>query len=314
MPATAMTPTFTQDPLGTHSAYIKELSRKYSVLSNLVLEEPPPHLVSSPEAGEERSQWLREQVQEAWVKADGNPADGKWGFVTQLLRMGVTSGRNGRWIGARTDIKSPEKPETGSGWLNASSEAEWNEWERKFNQDQLLKDKVENWKRTLELHRDEAEGAKQVPTTVVAESSISHGVDTGNRQAKELGSCNPNDASNSTTKPSIAITLDPLKNAALFGFGVVKRSSQVNVLKEKATSSGKQKDSGPSQSSLSGISSNQHPSNNPSLKRRQGSPVASHPEPVRIPFIFPLFSNILTRTIVTPSSLFLWLPATHVHS
>ena len=287
-----MPPTFTQDPLGKHSAYIKELSRRYSVLSKLVLEERSPHLRSSPEADEARTQWLREQVQEAWVKADGNPADGKWGFVTQLLRMGVTSGRNGRWIGARTDIKSPDKPETGSGWLNASSESEWNEWERKFNQEQLLKDKVENWKRTLELHRDEAESARQAPTAVVAESSTSHGVDMGNRQAKEkeLASRKPNDVS---AKPATAVTLDPLRNAALFGFGVVKRSSQISVLKEKATSSGKQKDAGPSQSSLSGTSSNQHLPNNPSLglKQGQGSLVASHPEPVRI-HVFSHYSTV----------------------
>ncbi len=128
----------------------------------------------------------------------------------------------------------------------------------------------------------ESGSSKLVPTTaIVAESSTSHGVNPGNRQAKDSGSRKPNDVSGSTIKPA-TVASDPLKNAALFGFGVVKRSSQVNVLNEKAAASGKQKDSGLSQP-LSGTSSDQRLPNNssPGMQKNQGSQVASNSEPVR---------------------------------
>ena len=80
--------------------------------------------------------------------ADGNPADGKWALLRQLLRTGVTSGKAGRWAGTRTDLQAPDAPD--GGWINASTEAEWAEWEREVG----LKDKVQNWKMRLETHEE----------------------------------------------------------------------------------------------------------------------------------------------------------------
>ena len=91
---------------------------------------------------------LRARVKEVWAKAEGNPADGKWMALTHLLRIGVTSGKAGRWAGTRTDLKSPAAPD--GGWINAATEAEWAEWEKKVN----VKDKVENWKMRLETQEE----------------------------------------------------------------------------------------------------------------------------------------------------------------
>ena len=87
-------------------------------------------------------------MQEAWAKTEGNPADGKWMALTHLFRIGVTSGKTGRWAGTRTDLKTPDAPD--GSWINATTEVEWAEWEKRVN----VKDKVENWKMRLETREE----------------------------------------------------------------------------------------------------------------------------------------------------------------
>jgi hypothetical protein len=70
------------------------------------------------------------------------------GWLTHLLRIGVTSGKAGRWAGTRADLKTPDAPD--GGWINAATEVEWAEWEKKVN----VKDKVENWKMRLETQEE----------------------------------------------------------------------------------------------------------------------------------------------------------------
>ena len=98
-------PTFRPDHLGKHSKYVQELSEKYIALSKVVIEEPPSPPRIAVDDQEARVIALRERIQEAWVNADGNPASGKWTAVARLVRMGSISGRHGRWVGARTDIR-----------------------------------------------------------------------------------------------------------------------------------------------------------------------------------------------------------------
>ena len=139
-----ITPNFSSDSSGRHTDYIEQLSRKYATLSKL--KEEHHH-----ETDDDRILALRGRIQETWARAEGNPASGKWVRVTRLLRMGVTSGRGGKWVGARADVKSPEFLENSSGWLNTMSESDWKEWEQKFVQNQNLKNRVETWKKGLEL-------------------------------------------------------------------------------------------------------------------------------------------------------------------
>ena len=137
------------------SAYLNSLSRTHIALAQIVQEEPSSRPGSPTDDADgsypdlptqQRVSALRARVQEAWTMTDGNPADGKWTVLTHLLRIGVTSGKAGRWAGARADLKVPDAPD--GGWINATTEAEWAEWEKSVG----LKDKVQNWKMRLESH------------------------------------------------------------------------------------------------------------------------------------------------------------------
>jgi hypothetical protein len=158
--------------------------------------------------------------------------------------MGVTSGRGGKWVGARADVKPPECPENGSGWLSTMTESDWREWERKFIQDQKLKNMVETWKKGVEVTNPPVESR-----ATKSQDSVSHSA------AKD--SCRPS-KSRLQTEPSEKqsvppTTLDPLKDSAPFGFNVVKRSSQTNVLNGKpdAASTKKKPYDGPELPSVS---------------------------------------------------------------
>ena len=139
------------------SSYLNSLSRTHIALAQIVQEEPSSRSGSPTEDADgsypdsftrERVSALRARVQEAWTKTDGNPADGKWTALTHLLRIGVTSGKAGRWAGTRADLKAPNAPD--GGWINAATEVEWAEWEKRVN----VKDKVENWKMRLETQEE----------------------------------------------------------------------------------------------------------------------------------------------------------------
>ena len=139
------------------SAYLNSLSRTHIALAQIVQEEPSSRPGSPTEDADgsysdlfaqERVSALRARVQKAWTETDGNPADGKWTALAHLLRIGVTCGKAGRWAGTRADLKAPDAPD--SGWINAATEIEWAEWEKRAN----VKDKVENWKMRLETHEE----------------------------------------------------------------------------------------------------------------------------------------------------------------
>lgn len=139
------------------SAYLNSLSRNHIALAQIVQEEPSSRPGSPTEdadgsypdsSTQERVSALRARVQEAWTKTEGNPADGKWTALTHLLRIGVTSGKAGRWAGTRADLKAPDAPD--GGWINAATEIEWAEWEKRVN----VKNKVENWKMRLETQEE----------------------------------------------------------------------------------------------------------------------------------------------------------------
>ena len=252
------TPTFTIGPLGKHAAYVKQLSKKYEALAKVMHDEPasPPRIGFSESDQEHRIYALRERVKEAWVNADGNPADGKWAFLSRLLQMGSTNGRRGRWIGARPDVKTPEQLEGHSlGWLNAKSEGEWKEWERKFNQERRVKEKVESWKRRVdvepgieeEIVDDSVDGDAPRSSEVVRNALVSYTSDDttntkvasdANNRKKALQE-NGRATDKATAAPSKPVVktsssgVDPLKDTAPFGFGVVKRPSQQSVVNGK---------------------------------------------------------------------------------
>lgn len=129
-------------------AYLERMSKRHVALATKVQEVPSSRPVSpcSEEQSTARVQALRQRVQEAFKYANGDPADGKWSAVVQLLRLNVT--RRRRWLDTTTEGKMAE---SSSGWINAETEEEWEEWEAKWAQEDRVKKKVQNWQRDIEV-------------------------------------------------------------------------------------------------------------------------------------------------------------------
>lgn len=224
-------PKFTVDHHGKHATYVGELSRKYAALSQHFREEPPspPRFLNAGQ--EERIRALRQRIQDAWVNADGNPADGKWASVTNLVRMGSISGRNGRWVGTRKDLPLAPEPERGTLWVNPKSEVEWKEWEKKYHEGLKVKDKVENWKKHLETV------SPTVPKDINHKITNATRATTSSKSAKPTSSAIQSHpapmATSLVAKASSTAISDPLQEPNPLGFRVVKRASQTTTANGK---------------------------------------------------------------------------------
>ncbi|KAF9485400.1 hypothetical protein BDN70DRAFT_871451 [Pholiota conissans] len=235
--------------------YLEDLSRKRKILAQIACEEPqtPPRspLLEGNGSHEDHITALREHVQDAWAKSEGNPADGRWFFLSHILRMGVTSGRGGRWIGARTDVQ-PAVELNGDTlrYINADTESEWQDWELRDREERILRDKVESWKRRLETHHTPSSAVMPASEKVsVASSSVIqnepecstiHQRNSYTRTSK----AKDKDAGISRSVPmnphpvikAASSSIDPLKDRSPFGFSVVKRASQNNPVGKSSQS------------------------------------------------------------------------------
>ncbi|KAF9494379.1 hypothetical protein BDN71DRAFT_1507662 [Pleurotus eryngii] len=161
-PSSSSSKPFLSEPRAVMT-YLNTLSRQHVALAQNVKEVPSSRpsspeleLYLGPDAEKETSglseaqlrrvqrvEDLRSRVVDAFRKAKGEPGEGKWTQISQMLRMGCTAGRY-RWIrgcassGRQTREMDPSLvlPET---------EEEWHAMERKFEQKQQLKQKVEIW-------------------------------------------------------------------------------------------------------------------------------------------------------------------------
>ncbi|PPQ96743.1 hypothetical protein CVT26_010228 [Gymnopilus dilepis] len=260
--------------------YLEHLQRKHFALAQIVREEPAsPIRFASPSDDEDadpgtrekriedrqatllaereaRITALRAQVHQALIKAEGNPADGKWAFLGALLRLQSTSGYSpapaptstrpnatatARWVGTRTDKPAP-KPLEGMGWINAQTDVEWREWEKRYTEERRVKEKVESWKRRVEppskgpsLAMEGVEGTGEVADE---EGSVAAGPSQVQRRAAAAAATSVPQgkakvtvtAAGARASTSQVDTSDPLRDAAPFGFGVVKRASQQNAI------------------------------------------------------------------------------------
>ncbi|KAF8061814.1 hypothetical protein FPV67DRAFT_1452682 [Lyophyllum atratum] len=225
-------------PADVAQAYFDSLARKQIALSQLV-EEVPSSRCGSPFQdgdGSEQSRSklrvdaLRIKVQEAFKYANGDPADGKWSLVVQLLQLNTT--RRRRWLGSTT---AGEKAESSSGWINARSQKEWEEWEAKWTQEMLLKRKVQSWQEKVDKHLVVA----SVPIV-----SISQDVDPakGTAEKKLPSQGEVANVKRTATLQSVS------KSSSTLSFPVVKRSSITVIGKPKPSGNPSASDSiaGPS--------------------------------------------------------------------
>ncbi|KAG6816732.1 hypothetical protein H0H87_003429 [Tephrocybe sp. NHM501043] len=135
-------------------AYLDRMSKQHIALATKVQEVPPSP--TTPEAEEQfatRVEALRKRAVEAFKYAHGDPADGKWAALSQLLKLNVARGRT-RWLDISTEGKMAEPS---FGWINASTEEEWQELEEKLEEEtrrvkeegNRVKSKVESWQRKV---------------------------------------------------------------------------------------------------------------------------------------------------------------------
>lgn len=236
---TVYTPVFYKTPQpsasasSTHSTdipatYLDSLSRKHIALAQIVKEIPGED--EDPESNE-RVELLRKRVVEAFELANGDPADGKWALIVKLLRLGTTRGRS-RWLGSSREGQTIA---SSTGWINANTESEWLEWERKWKEEDQLKRKVESWKQKVDSHlpppsvisiSDDSEGTKVEFSLVKGKAKATDSVD---------HAVAPKKASIKATGTLLnASGRDPRDPPAL-GFTVMKRSSQTLAGKPKHT-------------------------------------------------------------------------------
>ncbi|KAG6872689.1 hypothetical protein C0995_007571 [Termitomyces sp. Mi166 len=128
-------------------AYLERMSKQHIALATRVQEAPSsrPASPDSEERSAARVDALRRRVKEAFKYANGDPADGKWSAVVQLLKLDVT--RRRRWLDTTTEGKMAK---SSSGWINAETEEEWEEWEAKWAEEDRVNKKVQSWQRDIE--------------------------------------------------------------------------------------------------------------------------------------------------------------------
>lgn len=199
------------------AAYLAYLNRTRLALDQIVKEVPASRAGSPLSDGgraekeqqrAERVEVLRRRVQQAYVATGGEPADGKWGVLPRLLRLNSTLGGQ-RWL--RTGVHT--KPSIGaSTWILAKTEAEWNEWEKKREQEKTLHSKIESWQATVESDKatDSSDGTK------VGDEPKANGKGKVTTKRQD------------TVKVVVAASgsVHDLKDPSPLGFNVVKRSSQ----------------------------------------------------------------------------------------
>ncbi|KIK93564.1 hypothetical protein PAXRUDRAFT_828839 [Paxillus rubicundulus Ve08.2h10] len=106
----------------------------------------PPSRSNSP-AFDHRVQKLREAVQVIFDVAGGEPANGMWTHLSQVLKMGCVRGRH--WSLSEYD-QGPLEEDTE--WILPDEEEEWIEWERKRQEIRRLKGKMKASQQIPSVH------------------------------------------------------------------------------------------------------------------------------------------------------------------
>jgi hypothetical protein len=168
--------------------------------------EVPASRPSSPRA-DTRVENLMEKVRDAYELARGETADGKWGHLAEMLRLGCTRPRYRRWaVGVARGAR--ERKEGTEGWIRPETEDQFMWWDRTSNQSLGLKEKVENWK--ARIHTAPPPPSDPVFSSVVDEAPRPKAHDVNNLIRKG----NTKDTETNQTHSS--------KRSSSLGFPVVK--------------------------------------------------------------------------------------------
>jgi hypothetical protein len=155
---------------------------------------------------------LTERAKRAYSEANGNPADGRWIFVSDLLRLHCT--RGGRhWIGTNTSVEAPVVPEHLC--MLPKKNNEWKQLDRKRKEEEDVKSRVQRWITTAAFDPLTPE------TTIVPESTVNEQIPF--TQASLSVSQRPIQNKQTILKTAY----DPANPTNKFGFPVVKRSHVV---------------------------------------------------------------------------------------
>lgn len=161
-------------------SYLNTLSRQHVALAQNVKEVPSSRpsspeleLYLGPDAEKETSgltevqlrrvqrvEDLRSRVVDAFRKANGEPGEGKWGQISQMLRMGCTAGRY-RWV-RRCAPPGRQVREMDPSVVLPETEEEWHAMERKFEQKHQLKQKVEIWQEGVAPVEEQAQETQAI--------------------------------------------------------------------------------------------------------------------------------------------------------
>lgn len=202
---------------GSCSTYLKRLTREH--LARASMEE-----VESSDIGSQNSEsmtrvaQLTEKVRRAFSEANGNPADGRWIFISELLRLHST-GRGKRWIGTNMGARAPEVPKHLC--IIPKTSDEWHDIERKRKEEEDVKSKVQRWITAAEFEPLTPETTMAQEPPVVGENPSAQALSTA------LGK-SPN--RHKPKQPTIKAVFNPSGPAFLssnIGFTVVKRSSTI---------------------------------------------------------------------------------------
>lgn len=207
------------------TTYLKRLTREHLARANMG--EVDPSVTGSPSfESQDRIARLTEKVKRAYSDANGNPADGRWSFVSDLLRLNTT--RGGRhWLGTNMDVKVLDVPQHLC--VIPKTNEEWSELERKWKEEESVKNKVQKWIATAEFEPLTPE------TTIIRET----GADDESSSQPPFGTAGkPSDhgsrkLTSQATLKAVSGPIGSLSKASGFGFTVIKRSNATVTDKPK---------------------------------------------------------------------------------
>jgi hypothetical protein len=185
-----------------------------------LIEEVPASRPSSPSA-EKRAEILKERVKEAYDLAKGDPADGKWVHLAEMLRLGCTRPRYRCWpVGLQVDHEEQAK-------LAENEISPELELDKRKNDGAKLKERVESWKARINAVPEAYVEGPSIPLSFLAAMENSSGTkETGSRS----GSGRPNVKVKEKRERS---QMQDSRDQSRLGFPVIKHASMATASSSK---------------------------------------------------------------------------------